>query len=240
MASFVAGLTLASGLLFLVLAVLRMGWLAQFLSRAVVTGFLFGAAIDVVIGELPKITGTDVSGVELVPAAPLLVRVAGRRASRDLGARCRLAGRGVRAAGRRAAGPRRTRPGRRRAPRVIPVRPRGSRRLPGRRCASRTAVVRHSGHRADVGPRGHGGGRRRRVDVDRLLADGRRRARLRGKAPVPDRRRPGVRCAGRREHGLGVLPRDAGLDEPFRKLAQRPRRCSYRPCVASPPASLSC
>src|SRR6476661_10676422 len=55
-ASFVAGLTLASGLLFLVLAVLKMGWIAQFLSRAVVTGFLFGAAIDVVIGELPKIT----------------------------------------------------------------------------------------------------------------------------------------------------------------------------------------
>src|SRR6188768_2177485 len=61
-ASFVAGLTLASGLLFLLLAVLRMGWIAQFLSRAVVTGFLFGAAIDVVIGELPKLTGTDVTG----------------------------------------------------------------------------------------------------------------------------------------------------------------------------------
>ncbi len=61
-ASFVAGLTLASGMLFLVLAVLKMGWLAQFLSRAVVTGFLFGAAIDVVIGELPKLTGTDVTG----------------------------------------------------------------------------------------------------------------------------------------------------------------------------------
>ena len=57
-----AGLTLASGLLFLLLAVLRMGWIAQFLSRAVVTGFLFGAAIDVVIGELPKLTGTDVTG----------------------------------------------------------------------------------------------------------------------------------------------------------------------------------
>jgi len=61
-ASFVAGLTLASGVLFLLLAVLRMGWVAQFLSRAVVTGFLFGAAIDVVIGELPKITGTDATG----------------------------------------------------------------------------------------------------------------------------------------------------------------------------------
>ena len=61
-ASFVATITLASGVLFLILAVFRMGWIAQFLSRAVVTGFLFGAAIDVVIGELPKLTGTGVSG----------------------------------------------------------------------------------------------------------------------------------------------------------------------------------
>ncbi|WP_160666136.1 SulP family inorganic anion transporter [Pseudarthrobacter sp. ATCC 49987] len=61
-ASFVAGITLASGILFLFLAVLKMGWIAQFLSRAVVTGFLFGAAIDVVIGELPKLTGTEVTG----------------------------------------------------------------------------------------------------------------------------------------------------------------------------------
>jgi anti-anti-sigma factor len=42
--------------------VFKMGWVAQFLSRAVVTGFLFGAAIDVVIGELPKLTGTEVTG----------------------------------------------------------------------------------------------------------------------------------------------------------------------------------
>ncbi len=61
-ASFVAMITLVSGAVFLLLAVLRMGWIAQFLSRAVVTGFLFGAAIDVVIGELPKLTGTDVTG----------------------------------------------------------------------------------------------------------------------------------------------------------------------------------
>jgi SulP family sulfate permease len=61
-ASFVAGITLASGVLFLILFVLRMGWIAQFLSRAVVTGFLFGAAIDVVISELPKLTGTTAEG----------------------------------------------------------------------------------------------------------------------------------------------------------------------------------
>lgn len=61
-ASFVAMITLVSGVLFLLLAVLKMGWIAQFLSRAVVTGFLFGAAIDVVIGELPKLTGTKATG----------------------------------------------------------------------------------------------------------------------------------------------------------------------------------
>jgi len=61
-AALVAAITLASGLLFLLLAALKMGWIARFLSRAVVTGFLFGAAIDVVIGELPKLTGTEASG----------------------------------------------------------------------------------------------------------------------------------------------------------------------------------
>jgi hypothetical protein len=45
------------GMLFLLLSVFKLGWLAQFLPRAVVTEFLFGAALDVVIGELLKITG---------------------------------------------------------------------------------------------------------------------------------------------------------------------------------------
>ena len=39
-----------------------MGWISQFLSKAVITGFLAGAAVDVVIGELPKLTGTDAEG----------------------------------------------------------------------------------------------------------------------------------------------------------------------------------
>ena len=55
-------IALATGLLFLLLALLRMGWIASFLSRAVVTGFLAGAALDVVVGELPKLTGTDAEG----------------------------------------------------------------------------------------------------------------------------------------------------------------------------------
>ena len=61
-AELVAAITLVTGALFLLLAVLRLGWVARFLSRAVVTGFLAGAAVDVVIGELPKMTGTSASG----------------------------------------------------------------------------------------------------------------------------------------------------------------------------------
>ena len=61
-ASLVAAITLVTGSLFLLLSMLRMGWIAQFLSKAVVTGFLAGAAIDVVVGELPKLTGTSAEG----------------------------------------------------------------------------------------------------------------------------------------------------------------------------------
>jgi sulfate permease, SulP family len=61
-AELVAAITLVSGLLYLALAVLRLGWISRFLSKAVITGFLAGAAVDVVIGELPKITGTDAEG----------------------------------------------------------------------------------------------------------------------------------------------------------------------------------
>src|SRR4051812_21969140 len=57
----VLAITLVAGLLFLALALLKMGWIAQFLSKAVVTGFLAGAAIDVVFGELSKLTGTSSS-----------------------------------------------------------------------------------------------------------------------------------------------------------------------------------
>ncbi len=61
-AQLVAAITLVSGLLYLVFALLRLGWISRFLSKAVITGFLAGAAVDVVIGELPKLTGTEAEG----------------------------------------------------------------------------------------------------------------------------------------------------------------------------------
>jgi SulP family sulfate permease len=60
--SLVAAVAIGAGLIFILMSLLRMGWISQFISRAVITGFLFGAAIDVTTGELPKITGTDGSG----------------------------------------------------------------------------------------------------------------------------------------------------------------------------------
>lgn len=58
----VVAITVVTGLLFLLLAVFRMGWISLLLSKAVITGFLFGSAVEVVIGEMPKITGTSVDG----------------------------------------------------------------------------------------------------------------------------------------------------------------------------------
>jgi SulP family sulfate permease len=58
----VAGIALVAGALFLLMAVFKLGWISQFLSKAVITGFLFGAAIDVSVGELPKLTGTEANG----------------------------------------------------------------------------------------------------------------------------------------------------------------------------------
>ncbi len=58
----VAAITLVTGLLYMLLALFKLGWISDFLSKAVITGFLFGAAIQVVISELPKLTGTEAEG----------------------------------------------------------------------------------------------------------------------------------------------------------------------------------
>ena len=57
-----AAVVLTAGLLFVVMRVFRMGWIADFLSASVLTGFTFGVAINVVSGQLFSITGTESSG----------------------------------------------------------------------------------------------------------------------------------------------------------------------------------
>ena len=53
---------MVAGVLFLLMSIFKLGWIAEFLTRAVVTGFLLGAAIDVIVGELSKVTGTEAEG----------------------------------------------------------------------------------------------------------------------------------------------------------------------------------
>ena len=220
-AQLVAAIALVTGLLFLALALLRLGWIARFLSKAVVTGFLAGAAIDVVIGELPKLTGTEAEGDERVARAGVVARLARRHPLGDGRRRRRGAGRDPRAAVRRAVGAGRAGPGRRGRARRLPPRPRRARGRARRRRAARPAGAGAAGPRARRrphrdGPRGVG-----RARADRLLADRRRRAHVRRAPPVPDRRRPGVGRAGHGERRGGARAGHAGLDEPFRELPER-------------------
>ena len=57
-----AAIVLVAGLLFILMYLLKMGWVSKFLSASVLTGFTFGVAINVAAGELFKITGTESSG----------------------------------------------------------------------------------------------------------------------------------------------------------------------------------
>src|ERR1700683_1868777 len=52
-----AGLIILTGVLFLASGIFRLGFITQFLSRPVMEGFVFGLAIFVAVGQLPKLFG---------------------------------------------------------------------------------------------------------------------------------------------------------------------------------------
>lgn len=52
-----AGLAMIVGIMLLLAGFVRLGFISDFLSKAVVTGFVFGLAIDIIIGQLPKLLG---------------------------------------------------------------------------------------------------------------------------------------------------------------------------------------
>ncbi len=238
-ASFVATITLASGVLFLVLAVFRMGWIAQFLSRAVVTGFLFGAAIDVVIGELPEADGNKCLGLESDPGTPLVDRLTRGHEYGDTGRGPRLAGSHLRAAGDRTPDPRGAGPGGRRAVgdpvsstsaargvALVGEVPRG---LPTPALPKWSLVSAHAGTIA-LGGRGTG--------IDRVLADRRRLPGIRSQASLPDRHQPGIGGSGHVECRRRPVSGDARVDQPLGQLPQRPFRSTLGPWPPSRPASI--
>ena len=66
-AKFAAALALATGLVYLALGLARMGWVSNFLSKAVMGGFVLGFAIGIIIEQTHKLLGvpkTDGSYME--------------------------------------------------------------------------------------------------------------------------------------------------------------------------------
>jgi len=53
------GVVILTGIFFIIAGVLKLGFITQFLSRPVMAGFVFGLAIFVTVGQLPKIFGID-------------------------------------------------------------------------------------------------------------------------------------------------------------------------------------
>ncbi len=67
-------LTLIAGALMVVAAVLRMGRFTRFVPHSVMIGFLTGVAVNIVLGQLPDLVGSDVSGdIALAKAWHLLL-----------------------------------------------------------------------------------------------------------------------------------------------------------------------
>jgi len=56
-AAYTATLAVFAGLVYLLLGVLRMGWVSHFLSGAVLGGFVFGFGIGLIVDQTPKILG---------------------------------------------------------------------------------------------------------------------------------------------------------------------------------------
>jgi MFS superfamily sulfate permease-like transporter len=52
-----AALALTAGIMLVAGGVLRLGFISDFLAKSVVTGFIFGLAITIIIGQLPKLLG---------------------------------------------------------------------------------------------------------------------------------------------------------------------------------------
>jgi sulfate permease, SulP family len=55
--STIIALTLCVGVVYVLLGVLRMGWVSNFLAKAVLEGFIFAVGIGLIVDQLPKILG---------------------------------------------------------------------------------------------------------------------------------------------------------------------------------------
>jgi SulP family sulfate permease len=57
-----AALALMTGVVFLVAGLAKLGWIANFMSKAIMAGFITGMSIQIIVGQLGKLFGVDQSG----------------------------------------------------------------------------------------------------------------------------------------------------------------------------------
>lgn len=57
-----AALALFTGMIFVAAGLARLGWIANFMSKTVIEGFIIGLSISIIIGQLGNLLGIDVSG----------------------------------------------------------------------------------------------------------------------------------------------------------------------------------
>jgi high affinity sulfate transporter 1 len=56
-----AALALATGAVFVIAGLARMGWITNFMSKAVMAGFITGMSIQIIVGQFGKLFGVDVA-----------------------------------------------------------------------------------------------------------------------------------------------------------------------------------
>ena len=57
--AFTSALALATGVVFLIAGLARMGWISNFMSKAVMAGFITAMAIQIIVGQLSNLTGAE-------------------------------------------------------------------------------------------------------------------------------------------------------------------------------------
>lgn len=72
--AYTVALALGSGLVLIALGLLKIGWIAEFLSKPIVTGFVFGLTILVIIGEIPKMVGVPAPDTDVLGRIAALAR----------------------------------------------------------------------------------------------------------------------------------------------------------------------
>ena len=63
---YTTAVAVAAGIVLIIAAQIRIGWIAEFLSKPIVTGFVLGLTVLVIIGELPNLTGIPVSATDVL------------------------------------------------------------------------------------------------------------------------------------------------------------------------------